>query len=210
VKKGLSKNSVLKLVQTGVLTGIIILMAFTPIGYIPIGLFKIALITIPVVVGAMTVGPLCGLFLGFVFGMTSFLQCFGLDAFGTALSGISPFLTFIMCVPTRMLMGWLCGVLFRLFKKLDKHNLICYAAGGICGALLNTIFFMGAMVLCFWNTDYIQGIASSNHAVTVLAFIVVMVGLNGVIEMLACGILGGGISKILNRVIKQTTDGEYV
>ena len=40
---------------------------------------------IPVAVGAIVLGPISGAFLGLVFGLTSFSQCFGADTFGTTL-----------------------------------------------------------------------------------------------------------------------------
>lgn len=200
----------LKLVQLAVLSAIIIIMSLTPLGYLQIGPLSIALVTIPVVIGAMVVGPSGGFILGAVFGITSFVQCFGKDPFGTALFEINPFFTFLMCVPTRILMGGFCGLIFKGLRKVDKSKTVCYFASGLCGALLNTIFFMSVLILCFWNTEYIQNIASGNGATTVLLFIVAMVGLNGIVEMIACAILGGGISKLLNLVIKKTSDGEYI
>ena len=95
----------LEMVQMAVLIAIIVLMAFTPIGYIRTAGLSISIITIPVVIGAMIVGPKCGLVLGTVFGLTSFYQCFGMDPFGAMLLSINPFFTFIVCVPTRALMG---------------------------------------------------------------------------------------------------------
>ena len=41
-----------------------------------------------------------------------------MSAFGTALLGINPVLTFIVCVPTRILAGWLSALIFAAFRKL--------------------------------------------------------------------------------------------
>ena len=46
-----------------------------------------------VVIGAIILGPTAGAILGGVFGITSFIQCFGISAFGTLLFGINPVLT---------------------------------------------------------------------------------------------------------------------
>ena len=70
---------------TAVLTAIVVLMAFTPLGYLRVGLVSITFLVIPVVIGGIVLGPVRGGFLGAVFGATSFIQCFGMDAFGTAL-----------------------------------------------------------------------------------------------------------------------------
>lgn len=203
-------SKTLKLVQTAVLAGIIIVMALTPVGYLRIGPLSISLLTIPVVIGAMIIGPAAGAVLGTVFGVTSFAQCFGLDPFGTTLMGVSPAGVFLMCIPTRTLMGLLSGLLFRVLRKADRTKTVCYFATGLSGALLNTVLFMSVLLLFFWHTDYIQSVAAGMGGSTVLKFIVAMVGLNGLVEMPVSMIAGGGIAKILSKVIKHSSDGEYV
>ena len=67
---------------------------------------------VPVIVGAIVMGPASGAILGGVFGCISFWECFGRSQFGAMLLGINPIYTFLVCVPTRILAGWLCGVAF--------------------------------------------------------------------------------------------------
>ena len=76
----------------GILTGLTILMAFTPVGYLKLGVVSISFLMIPVAVGALAKGPWAGAALGTVFGITSFAQCFGMDLFGTYLEGACRFL----------------------------------------------------------------------------------------------------------------------
>ena len=108
-----NKFSTKYLVEMALLVAIILLMAFTPIGYIKTAGLEITLIVVPVAVGAVTLGPTAGAILGGVFGITSFIQCFGMSQFGALLLGINPFLTFLVCVPTRILMGWLTGLIYQ-------------------------------------------------------------------------------------------------
>lgn len=89
-----NKFSTKYLVEMALLVAIILLMAFTPIGYIKTAGLEITLIVVPVAVGAVTLGPTAGAILGGVFGITSFIQCFGMSQFGALLLGINPFLTF--------------------------------------------------------------------------------------------------------------------
>ena len=77
----------------GLLTALIVLMAFTPIGYLKTPGLEITFILIPVVVGAVVLGPSGGAILGLVFGITSFAQCFGFSSFGVALMAINPLYT---------------------------------------------------------------------------------------------------------------------
>ena len=111
------KFSTKYLVEMALLVAIILIMAFTPIGYIRTAGLEITLIVVPVAVGAVTLGPAAGAILGGVFGVTSFIQCFGMSPFGAALLGINGFLTFLVCVPTRILMGWLTGLIYKGLRK---------------------------------------------------------------------------------------------
>ena len=52
------------LVEMALLVAIILIMAFTPIGYIRTGGLEITLIVVPVAVGAVTLGPTAGAILG--------------------------------------------------------------------------------------------------------------------------------------------------
>lgn len=193
----------LKMVQIAILTAVLLLMAFTPLGYLRLGPFPITLLVIPVAVGAMLIGPEAGALLGLIFGLTSFAQCFGADPTGVILLDINPFYTFVVCVPTRMLMGYGAGAIFRALRKVDRTRTVSYFAGGVLAAVLNTVFFMGALILCFWNTEYVQGLYQSQGGGSILLFLTAMVGLNGVVEALACGAAGGLISKGVSKALKM-------
>ena len=147
------KMSARNLTTLGLLTGILLVMSFTPLGYFRTLGLSISLMMIPVGIGAMLLGPKAGLWLGFIFGATSFYQALtGASAFSTMLLSISPLGTFLTCVPTRMLMGFLTGVVFLAAQKLDKKKTVCYFVGGFFAAFLNTVFFMATLVLLFWNS----------------------------------------------------------
>ena len=63
-----------ELVLLALFTAIIVIMAFTPLGYIPLVVINATIIHIPVILGALFLGPKKGAFLGFVFGFTSFIN----------------------------------------------------------------------------------------------------------------------------------------
>lgn len=196
-KLNMKNQKILGMTQLGILIAIIIVMAFTGLGYIRTGGLEISLITVPVAIGAMVMGPGAGAVLGLAFGITSFLQCFGFSPFGAQLLAINPFLTFLVCVPTRTAVGWLAGLIFKGIARIDKTKTAGYFVTGFCTALLNTLLFMGVLLLCFWNTDYIQSL--NVQGVNVFAFAVTFVGLNGALEMPACCVLGGAIGKALSK-----------
>lgn len=196
-------SRILKMVQMTILIAVVLLMSFTPLGYLKTVGLEISLLTIPVVVGSMVLGPAAGGVLGAVFGLTSFWRCFGMDAFGTVLLNINPFLTFLVCVPTRVLTGILTGLLFRAAYRLDKTRTVSYFAGGLTGALLNTLLFMGTLMLGFWHTEYIQEINDGLGGLGAIGFLLAFVGLNGLVEAVACCLAGGAISKAVNKSLNN-------
>lgn len=195
------KVSTRTLVELALLTAIIVVMSFTPIGYLKTPIVEITFITIPVVIGAILVGPAAGAFLGGVFGLTSFIQCFGMSQFGAMLLSINPFWTFIICFVPRVLMGWLCGIIFRAMLKCDrtKFKLWAYGVGAFSGAALNTILFVITLVVLFGRTDFILSIGD-----TLPKLIAAIVGLNGVIEAVVCTIVGAAVAKALSRALSRT------
>ena len=193
----------LKMIQLALLIAIIALMAFTPIGFIRTPGLEITLIGIPVVVGAVLLGPAGGAILGAAFGLCSFLQCFGLSPFGAALLAINPFWTFVVCLVPRTLMGWLSALIFKGLQKVDKTRFFSFLAACLGGALLNTILFMTALMLCFGQTECILG---KQGAMNVFAFVIAFVGVNGLIEGIVCAVAGTAVSKALYVVLYRDRD----
>lgn len=192
------KRKALILTQNAILTALIVLMAFTPIGYLQLGVVKMTFIMVPVAVGAITLGEKSGAFLGLVFGITSFMQCFGLDLFGTTLFGINPVYTFIMCIVPRVLMGYLCGVVYKLIARKKKKFALVFAS--FLAPVLNTTFFMSLLLLFFGKSDYIMGI---RNGAELLPFLVAFVGLNGVMEIVTTTVIAPPVASVVKKAIKK-------
>lgn len=182
----------------GIFVAIILLLAFSPIGYINTFGLSIQLITIPVGVGACIYGAKFGALLGLVFGLTSFSKAFGFEPFGSYLFSINPILTFIMCVIPRILSGFLPGLVKEKFRF--NPTLKCYFIPFLT-AFFNTLFFMLALVLFFWNTEYIQSFNSDGK--NVFLFVVTFVGINGLIEWVFGTIVGGTLCKAIYTINKN-------
>ena len=199
--KNISAKTV-KMVQLAILAALILVMAFTPLGYLKVGVVSITFIMIPVGVGAILLGPAAGAFLGGIFGLTSFVQCFGMDYFGTTLFGINPVFTFIMCMAPRILMGWFCGLVFKGMIKIDRtqHKIPSYAVTCLCSALINTVLFVGLLFLFFGNSEFIQGFKGGMNW---LAFFAAFVGLNGLMEAVSSMIIGTAVAKAVDSVRKR-------
>ena len=149
-------NNTSKLVILGLMTGILLLMAYTPLGYLNIGPLAITFNVIPVAIAAITLGPAGGAAIGAVFGMTSFLQCIGIggsSAMGAMLFSINPFLAFVQRFVPRMLDGLLLGYIFQFVRRRTDAYMASLVTG-FCSAFLNTVFFMTALVVLFGNTEY--------------------------------------------------------
>ena len=67
-------NKTAELVLTALFAAIIIIMAFTPLGYIPLVVFTPTIVYVPYILVALFCGPKKGGFVGFIFGLTSFIK----------------------------------------------------------------------------------------------------------------------------------------
>ncbi len=200
-----SKFNFRNLALSALLTAIIVLMGFTPIGFLKLGIVEITFISIPVTIGAIMLGKWYGTYFGAVFGLVSFIQCFGFSPFGATLLAINPIFTFILCMLPRMLMGLLVGVFYEIIDKFDKKKIASYAVASLCGPALNTLFFVPLFVLLFSSTDYVQNeLMPFFGTANVFVFAVAFVGLNGLIEAIVCTFLNFTIAKSLRKFISKS------
>ncbi len=187
-----------RLVLLGLLTAIMLLMSFTPLGYLNIGPLAITLNVIPLAIAGIALGPVGGLIVGAVFGLTSFLQCIGIggtSAMGVICFEINPFFAFIQRFVPRALDGFLVGVMFQFLTKYMKTGFAC-AVSGFLAAFLNTLMFMGALILLYGNTEYLQDMIAGRN---VIVFVCSFVGINAVFEMIASTLLVGAIGEALYK-----------
>ena len=186
------------MVLLAMLSCILLIMSFTPLGYLPIGPLAISLNMIPVAIGAVALGPGGGAFLGAVFGITSCLQCVGIGGtspMGVILFEISPVLTILQRLVPRIMAGWLTGMTYRGLRKVH-FNYSAYAAG-FSAALYNTLLFMTALIALFYNTEYLQGLIGGSN---VLLWAVLFVGINALLELLAATVIVGFVCKALEKL----------
>ena len=193
--------------EYAVFIAIILAMRIMGLSMIPVGPLKMTLTMVPIAIGAMLLGPLGGAILGMVFGFTSLYDAMtGASAMTGFFFQVSPFHTVVLCVVTRTLVGAVTGWLFQLLRKLDRQRIWCYFAGGLLAPMLNTIFFMGYIVLVFYQTEYVQKTAAKLGAVNPLMFVILLVGLQGLVEWLTGCVIGGGVAKAVARALKR--DGQ--
>lgn len=203
---------ILTLVQMAVLIAVMLVLELSGLGMLKIGPLEMTILQFPVIVGAIIIGPMAGAGLGLVFGLISFWECFGKSAFGTTLLGINPIFTFLVCVPTRTLMGYLCGLIYKTLHKVlvsgkekvgQAIKIVPYAAASLSGAMLNTLFFMSTLLVLFGSTEYIASFMDMAGTHNFILFAFWFVGIQGLVEALLCAFLGTVISRAVNGVLKK-------
>ena len=205
MSKTTNHKKIVNMTITALLTAIIAVLACTPIGFLKIGPLELTLIMIPVIIGAVTQGPAVGAFLGAVFGIVSFIQCFTGSVLGAILVSESFFKAFIVCFVPRILAGFLCGLIYSVCAKRDKKQSWSLLIAGISGSLLNTVFFLGTLALLFMNMTFTPEQAASLGGLdTVLNTVVsIAAGINAPIELIVCAILGTAIGKAVHTATKK-------
>ncbi len=193
-----NKFTTSQLTILGLMSGILFLMAYTPLGYLNIGPLAVTFNVIPVAICAVVLGPTGGAVAGAVFGLTSFLQAMGIggtSALGAALFQINPFLSAVQCFVPRILDGLLIGFIYRGMRKKTNVYASC-AVTGFFSAFLNTLFFMTALIVMFGNTEVIQNLMGGRN---VIIGCCMMVGVNAISEMVSSTIITAAVGTALSK-----------
>ena len=193
-----NKFTTSQLTILGLMSGILFLMAYTPLGYLNIGPLAVTFNVIPVAICAVVLGPTGGAVAGAVFGLNSFLQAMGIggtSALGAALFQINPFLSAVQCFVPRILDGLLIGFIYRGMRKKTNVYASC-AVTGFFSAFLNTLFFMTALVVMFGNTEVIQNLMGGRN---VIIGCCMMVGVNAISEMVSSTIITAAVGTALSK-----------
>ena len=190
------------LAQLALLAAIEVVMKLMGLGSVPVGPLYMSFLTVPIAVGAMTMGPTAGAILGGVFGLVSMKDAItGASVMTGAFFQISPINTFVLCVVMRVLMGFCVGLIFKALRFVDRKGGWSYFIGALSAPLLNTLFFMGYIVLVFYHTEFIQSKVADLGAVNPLMFVVLLVGVQGLIEAIVCCAAGGVITRAVSSFL---------
>ncbi len=146
-----------KIILLSMFIAIMMVMNFTPIGYIPTPYgFSVTLMLIPVALGAACASWYGGIVLGAVFGLTSFLQAFGVgatvDIMAASLFQENPLKYSVMCFVPRILAGLLSALVFALFKRMKKVGILAFAVSALVVPIVNTTLFMSMYIMFYSNT----------------------------------------------------------
>lgn len=188
---------------------IIVVMAFTPAGFLKTGNLEASFLVVPVAIGAILLGPTNGAVLGLVMGVVSFAQCFGASDMGSALFGVSAINTFLLCVIPRIICAWMAGVFYDLLSKIDKTGFVPQIAAAVVCPLFNFILFIPGLSLLFGQTPYLLNLQTQMNA-SGIGFYFALGGMNLLYELLASVVLTTGISTLILKFKKRNKEKEEV
>lgn len=194
---------------TAMFLAILLLLAFTPLGFIPIGPINATTMHIPVIIASIILGPKIGGFLGVTFGIISLIRS---TIFPTPLSFVfSPFIPvigtdqgsykaiFIALIP-RILIGILPYFIYKLLNNWLKKQSISLFCAGLAGSLINTILVMN-MIYFFFAESYGQVIGKGSSAIY-SAILATILG-TGIPEAIVAAIATTAVCTVLLRLMKK-------
>lgn len=176
-----------KMVGVGLLTAIIVVLQSLAV-IIPVGIFNLNLVLVPIVVGAALYGYKAGAWLGFVFSMVVLFT----DT--AAFMAISVPGTIITVLVKGTVAGLVAGLVYLLLEKKNRYLAVIGAA--IMCPVTNTGLFLVGCLLFFMDT--INGwAAAAGYASAGTYLIVVMVGVNFLVELVVNMVLSSIIVRII-------------
>lgn len=198
------------LVILAMFIAIILLLAFTPIGFIPLPHMRATTIHIPVIIGSLLLGPKAGALLGFTFGLASLIN--NTFAPGPVSFVFSPFynlpgqesgswLSLIVVFVPRILVGitpwYVCAGLKKLMR--GRFMSVNWAVSGIVGSMTNTLLVMHFIFIFFgedWNN--VRG-----GTTAIYAAILTIIAINGIPEAIVAGVIVAAVTGALTVAVAK-------
>jgi len=197
---------------TAIFISIILLFAFTPIGFIHLGVIKATLIHIPVIIGSILLGPKIGAILGFTFGLTSVItNTIAPSLLSFAFSPAIPvlgtdqgsFWALIVALVPRIIIGVVPYFIYQFFKRtLNNHvqEKVALFITGLVSTVIHTFLVLGAIALLFTDA-YAQAIDATSGSAIFIAVMTVFLS-NGVGEALVAAFIVTMIIPPLLKIAK--------
>lgn len=153
----MSQQRTRKIVITGVLGAISIVLGLTRLGFIPwFSGASLTVMHIPVIIGAILEGPVVGAAIGLIFGLFSMLQAAIAPTGPTDVWFTNP----LLAVVPRLFIG---PVAYYVWKVLSRWPVPALIVAGIVGSLINTVLVLGMIgVLGYLPWVILPGIVIAN------------------------------------------------
>lgn len=142
-----------------------------------------------------------------VFGLTSFFQCFGASPLGAMLLQVNALGTFFCCVVNRVLVGIIPGLLYKLLKRFDRTRVAGIALCCFLTPALNTVLYIVGNWFIFADTWLNISVTTYGYSgeggISLLAFMMGLVAVNGLAEAASCLVLGTAVCKALQKTVNR-------
>lgn len=145
-----------KLVISGVMGAITILLGVTHWGFIPWGAVSLTIMPVPVIIAAILEGPIVGLGVGLIFGIFSMIQ----GAIAPFSAADTWFTNPILAILPRLFIGPVAYFIWKLLDKIPEIKIrikrigftisgpiLALIVGGMVGSLTNTVLVLGVIGL---------------------------------------------------------------
>lgn len=186
---------------------IILLLNFTPIGYIQLPLIKATIIHVPVIIGSILLGPRVGAGLGFVFGLTSlYNNTFAPTLLSFVFSPAIPvpgtnsgsWTAILVAFLPRILVGVFPYYAYKLLDRLlkEKSRMLSLSLSGIVGSMTNTILVMNLIYLLFRDA---YSKASKLPVNAVYQAILTIIFTNGLAEAVVAAVITATVCRAIQK-----------
>lgn len=198
-----TKLTTQRLVITGMLAALIVVLMVTGIGLIRIGpLVEITFLCLPVLIGVMAEGLGVGLILGFAFGLISFIQAFSSPVL------LAPyFMNPLVSVLPRILIPVVTWLVLRALSKFSAQGAgrraVSRGIAAFAGSLTNTVGVLGMVFLLVKLGVVVEGLDPNAVGALLLGSAVA----NGLPEAAAMMIVAPPILAALDRSIYKNKRG---
>lgn len=197
-----------RITVAAMLAAICLIMNLTDIGILPIPPAGIAIIHIPVIIGAILEGPVVGLFLGLVFGLSSMWAAMVKPMLLSPIF-LDPVVAVLprLCIPLAAYFTYKLGC--RLFSRTKGGDVLASAMGAFAGTLTNTVLVLFAIYV--QHADAFASFMGLKPAQTAGALAAIGLA-NGSLEALAAIIITIAVYKGVSRAYPErykikTADG---
>ena len=179
---------------TGMLGAISVVLGMTPLGFIPIGTTNATIMHIPVIIGAIVEGPIVGMLVGLIFGISSLIRSITIPT-PTSFVFWNPLLSIL----PRILIGLASYYIYKLSIKTTKNEAVSLGIAGAIGTLVNTLGVLG-MIYVLYAEKFVTAIGlSADNAFKIISGIGIT---NGLPEMFVAMIIVTAVVKAIKKVKK--------
>lgn len=188
------KQKLTRLVLCALFAALIVVLTFTPLGYIIIGPgIAITTIHLVTILGASILGIKEGAFLGAFWGILCVIK-----AFQEPIPANIPFQNPMISVVPRIFVGIVTALVITALFKTKIKKPLAVGIGAFAGTLTNTVLVITALNVFNGFESITLGVTTTLNTI-----ITTLIGVNGIIEVVAAVILVPAIYTATEKYLKN-------